>query len=115
MSSLPFPAQPHAVGGARKSGRAVSSDRGDAVWEWQVATGVFERDVTEEQLRSLEAPDLQIVEFNPTDTGEQGRWIHDSHAFAVIPSRKSATPSPRTATRTGALRQLWARLRSAAD
>jgi hypothetical protein len=109
LTSNPFlPLQPVAAGAVRKSGRAVCSDRGDAVWEWQVATGVFERDVTDEQLRRLEAPDLQIVEFNAPATNE-GRWIHDSGAYPATSFRK---PSPKVVIRqSGALAQFWARLR----
>jgi hypothetical protein len=107
-SSSFLPLQPVAAGAVRKSGRAVCGDRGDAVWEWQVATGVFERDVTDEQLRLLEAPDLQIVEFN-TPATNQGRWIHDSGTFQATSFRK---PLPKTVTRQpGALAQFWALLR----
>lgn len=104
LTSSPYlPIQPIAAGEKRKSGRAVCSDRGDAVWEWQVATGVFERDVTDEQLRQLEAPDLQIVEFMPTDTV----WNRDTvqRSMAV---RRSGRPQTRS---IGPLAQLWALLR----
>ncbi len=112
LTSSPFlPLQPVARGPARKSGRAVCSDRGDAVWEWQVATGVFEREVTEEQLRRLEAPDLQIVEFTPTQTGEQGRWIHDSTRATAYPAAHRKTMKPMARPAGGPLAQLWARLR----
>ena len=39
----------------RKSGRAVFDNQGRASWEWQTATGVFETNVTHEQLQTLEA------------------------------------------------------------
>ncbi|HMN45037.1 MAG TPA: hypothetical protein PKE27_10710 [Povalibacter sp.] len=107
LTSSPYlPLPPVAAGVARKSGRAVCSDRGDAVWEWQVATGVFERDVTDEQLRRLEAPDLQIVEFTPTDTGQQAVWNRDTvQRPASVGSRRSP------ARAAGPLAQLWALLR----
>ena len=44
--------------GGRKSGRAVFDNQGRASWEWQTATGVFETDVTNEQLQGLEAAGL---------------------------------------------------------
>ena len=106
------PVQPFAVGHARKSGRAARDERGDSVWEWQVATGVFERDVTDEQLRRLEAPDLQIVDSLPSSQ-ESGRWIHDSlqsGSYTATRTRPVRAKRPVAESR-GALRQLWARLR----
>ena len=35
-------------------------------WEWQTATGVFQTDVTNEQLQGLEATGLELVESEPT-------------------------------------------------
>lgn len=53
----------------RKSGRAVFDD-GRTVWEWQTATGVFERYVSEEQLARLEAAGLQLIDPSHQDTGK---------------------------------------------
>ncbi len=50
----------------RKSGRAVFDNQGRASWEWQTATGVFQTDVTNEQLQGLEAAGLALVESEPT-------------------------------------------------
>lgn len=55
-----------AADGGRKSGRAVFDNQGRASWEWQTATGVFETDVTHEQLQRLEASDLAVLETEPT-------------------------------------------------
>ena len=49
----------------RKSGRAVFDNQGRASWEWQTATGVFQTDVTNEQLQGLEASGLALVESEP--------------------------------------------------
>jgi hypothetical protein len=54
--------------GGRKSGRAVFDNQGRASWEWQTATGVFQTDVTNEQLQSLEAVHLAVVESEPETT-----------------------------------------------
>lgn len=48
--------------GGRKSGRAVFDNQGRASWEWQTATGVFQTDVTNEQMAGLEAAGLALVE-----------------------------------------------------
>lgn len=53
---------------ARKSGRAVFDNQGRASWEWQTATGVFETDVSSEQLQGLEAAGLAVVESEPDTT-----------------------------------------------
>ena len=54
--------------GGRKSGRAVFDNQGRASWEWQTATGVFETDVTSEQLQGLEAAGLAVIESEPATT-----------------------------------------------
>jgi hypothetical protein len=45
-----------------RSGRATWDDRGNSIWEWQTQPGVFSRDVSDEQLERLQAPQLRIVE-----------------------------------------------------
>ena len=72
----------------RKSGRAVFDNQGRASWEWQTATGVFETDVTSEQLQGLEAAGLAVVESEPATTS--GRvWTNASsrRTAAVAPAR----------------------------
>jgi hypothetical protein len=56
------------AGSGRKSGRAVFDNQGRASWEWQTATGVFETDVSSEQLQGLEAAGLAVVESEPATT-----------------------------------------------
>jgi len=52
----------------RKSGRAVFDNQGRASWEWQTATGVFQTDVTNEQMQGLEAAGLALVDSEPAPT-----------------------------------------------
>ena len=47
---------------ARKSGRAVFAADGRGIWEWQTSTGVFSRNISDEQLSTLEAPHLELVD-----------------------------------------------------
>jgi hypothetical protein len=64
----------------RKSGRAAFSDNGSTVWEWQTATGVFERQISDEKFHELTSPNLKIAEdslFGPRKY--EGLWIHDAH------------------------------------
>ena len=59
-----------AQSGGRKdvkgTGRVKFDDRGNAVWEWSVATGAFGREVTTERLQKLEHPALSIADDAPT-------------------------------------------------
>ncbi|HEY4969772.1 MAG TPA: hypothetical protein VII35_07690 [Steroidobacteraceae bacterium] len=41
-------------------------ERGNAVWEWSVATGAFGREVSTERLQKLEHPALSIADDAPT-------------------------------------------------
>lgn len=93
----------------RKSGRAVF-DEGRTVWEWQTATGVFERHVSEEQLARLENASLQLME-----PGFEGRAIYgETGSQTAYNTRKQVfvgRPSPGVrATATGSFRQFWRRL-----
>ncbi len=90
----------------RKSGRAVF-DHGRTVWEWQTATGVFERHVSEEQLSRLEASNLRLVDQASEETGSA---IYGSKRLvrreaAVARAVRSTRPAP-----VSALRQLLRRL-----
>jgi len=93
----------------RKSGRAVF-DQGHTVWEWQTATGVFERYVTEEQLARLENTGLKLVEpayegrAIYAETGSQAAYNTRKRVFVGRPA-----PVVRSAP-MGTLRQLWRRL-----
>jgi hypothetical protein len=41
-------------------------ERGNAIWEWSVATGAFGREVSTERLQKLEVPGLSLAEDAPT-------------------------------------------------
>jgi hypothetical protein len=55
------PPQPGADYGKR-SGRAGVDERGNSVWEWQLETGVYSRDISTQKLRKLDLGDLSIAE-----------------------------------------------------
>lgn len=47
---------------SHSSGRAGVDERGNAVWEWRIATGVYSRDPDTLKLRRLESSELSIAE-----------------------------------------------------
>ena len=46
----------------KRSGRVGFDERGNSVWEWQLETGVYSRDVSTQKLKKLELGDLSIAE-----------------------------------------------------
>jgi hypothetical protein len=55
-------AAPKGAADAKPTGRVKFDERGNAVWEWQVATGAFGLDVSKERLQKLEHPALSIAD-----------------------------------------------------
>ncbi len=52
--------------GDKSTGRVKFDERGNAVWEWQVATGAFGVEVSTQRLQKLEHPALSIADDAPT-------------------------------------------------
>src|SRR5687768_4956607 len=52
--------EPSAEG--KRSGRVTFDSRGNSVWEWQLETGVYSRDVNTQKLKKLDLGDLSIAE-----------------------------------------------------
>ena len=74
----------HAVGASARvdakestgNGRVVHDSRGNAVWQWGVATGVFARIKSAELLNMLEDPTLSLEGEASLTTGE---WAGDPY------------------------------------
>lgn len=64
------PSAPEEKTGDNTTGRVTFDERGNAVWEWSVATGAFGREVSTARLHKLEHPALSIADDapNPFDT-----------------------------------------------
>lgn len=56
------PNTPPPAGDSKRSGRAGVDERGNSVWEWQLETGVYSRDISTQRLRKLDLGDLSIAE-----------------------------------------------------
>lgn len=53
---------PPSADDGKRSGRAGLDERGNSVWEWQLETGVYSRDISTQKLRKLDLGDLSIAE-----------------------------------------------------
>jgi hypothetical protein len=100
----------------RRSGRAGFDERGNAVWEWQLETGVYSRDVSTQTLRKLELDELSIAETviappapahkdqkalgggsNPYDSAAQVRGSNPYDTARAKEHHEASTPArPRT-------------------
>jgi hypothetical protein len=93
-AAKPGAAQPSAASAAaapKRTGRVQFDDRGNAIWEWQIATGAFGREVSTQRLQKLEHPALSLADegtqpnavrsnplgtkkgYDPYDSGKLGR------------------------------------------
>ncbi|MES1196747.1 MAG: hypothetical protein ABUL58_07370 [Steroidobacter sp.] len=57
-----------------RSGRATWDERGNTVWEWQTAPGIYSRDVSTQQLQTLQATELRLVDQSPGVTSTYSHW-----------------------------------------
>ncbi|HTV97108.1 MAG TPA: hypothetical protein VME42_13965 [Steroidobacteraceae bacterium] len=66
-SAAKAPAEPRKSGEPKKqTGRVQFDERGNAVWEWSIATGAFGREVSADRMRRLENPGLSLADDAPT-------------------------------------------------
>ncbi len=84
--------QPTAVGsqgGDKRSGRVAHDARGNPVWEWQLETGVYSRDVSTQRLKKLDLGELSIAETarhkQPEGLGEQSSGRSNAPKKAPMP------------------------------
>lgn len=83
--------------GEKRSGRVGYDSRGNPIWEWQLETGVYSRDVTTQKLRKLDMGDLSIA-----DSGIYPKPTPDPQPAAASrpggdPRQKGLTPAAPTA------------------
>lgn len=56
------PPPPDPPGDDKRSGRVGFDERGNSVWEWQLETGVYSRDISTQKLRKLDLNELSIAD-----------------------------------------------------
>jgi hypothetical protein len=66
----------------KRSGRVAFDARGNPIWEWQLETGVYSRDVETQRLEKLHLGDLSIAEDSAVPQPD-----------AQAPTKGSANPS----------------------
>lgn len=83
-----------------QSGRVAFDERGNSIWEWQTAPGVFSREISSQQLKALEASNLQVVDeaqldMTQTSLGRQHtpRKLSKHETELVMPMRSRPTGS----------------------
>jgi hypothetical protein len=136
--------EPTAVGeqgGDRRSGRVAYDSRGNPVWEWQLETGVYTRDVSTQRLKKLDLGELSLADtaihkkpgetgqrgggsnpydkgagggFNPYDKGPSGeRGFNPYDNARALGNRMNDKPAPTTAKKPTDLRKLdeWMKLK----
>ena len=59
-------AAPDTKSDAKSTGRVRFDAKGNAVWEWAVATGAFTREISTQRLQKLEHPALSLADDAPT-------------------------------------------------
>jgi hypothetical protein len=60
------PSSKNGATGDKSTGRVKFDERGNAVWEWQISTGAFGREVSTARLKKLQNPTLSIADDAPT-------------------------------------------------
>jgi hypothetical protein len=57
-----------------RSGRPTWDERGNTVWEWQTSPGIYSREVNTQQLKTLQATELQLLDQPPGYTSTYSHW-----------------------------------------
>ena len=63
-----------------RSGKVTHDSRGNAIWDWDIATGVLARKSVAELLTSLEAPEVLSLDTEPDQSRD---WSGDPYNRAV--------------------------------
>lgn len=84
------------------SGRASWDARGNSVWEWQTAPGVYSREISSQQLQALQATELRVIDSTPGHISVYTAWRRTyADAFARSPNQCNELVMPMRRKDTG--------------
>lgn len=81
--------------GEKRSGRVAFDDRGNSVWEWQLETGVYSRDVNTQRLKKLELDELSIEDtaaHRGPSFGPEGKPGGGFNPYNTAPKSSGSSP-----------------------
>lgn len=81
--------------GEKRSGRVAFDDRGNSVWEWQLETGVYSRDVNTQRLKKLDLDELSIEDTaarRGPGLGPEGKPGGGFNPYNTAPKSSGASP-----------------------
>lgn len=84
----------------KRSGRVAFDSRGNPIWEWQLETGVYSRDVNTQKLKKLDLGELSIADsgIHPQPTGLSPNPTKSPARPAAPMTAKAAIPNPQRNT-----------------
>jgi len=97
------------------SGRVAWDDRGNSVWEWQTAPGVYSRHADTQRVKALQIADLELLDIQAR--GNEHTFCvaatkeskdYPSRAGMKLPSRGNTRPQDK-AERGGLIKRLMGR------
>lgn len=137
----PGPGPAVTTGSDKRSGRISYDERGNSVWEWQLETGVYSRDISTQKLKKLDLDELSIAEtavnkrppglgedkpklpgggFNPYDNskatsgGGSNPYDNARSLSKTLPPARGAPPPPRKPPDLHKLEE-WMKIRKRAE
>jgi len=134
-SAKPVDESAETLSSSGKSGRVAFDSRGNPIWEWQTSTGVYDRNVSTQRLKKLEADELSIADtqsvqkpkglelkepaqmpgggVNPYDTGPATKGERKSlpriHSHSMSPHK---TASAKSAVAPAKPQGTWQKIKS---
>ena len=76
------------------SGRPSWDERGNTVWEWQTAPGIYSREVSTQQLKILQATELRLLDQHPGITSTYNHWRRQYPNRVAAPRHESELVMP---------------------
>jgi hypothetical protein len=80
------------------SGRATWDERGNSIWEWQTAPGVYSREISAQQLQALEASHLHLLDGTHANS-ELTIWSRNARTRTTRPTQPTETILPQRGVR----------------